>query len=129
MLATRGTFFDVRVTRVNSCSNQNKSTLAIFKKIPKRVFNVEIGTFTPLVFGTKGGMGTESQLLLKNLANKLYLKTGDDYASTMTWLRTRLSFEILRSANMCVGGSRTPFRYNKDTLDDFYLSNFIAHTK
>ena len=74
-------------------------------------------------------MGTESQLLLKNLANKLYLKTGDDYASTMTWLRTRLSFEILRSANMCVGGSRTPFRYNKDTLDDFYLSNFIAHTK
>ena len=101
------------MTRVNSCSNQNKSTLAIFKKIPKRVFNVEIGTFTPLVFGTKGGMGTESQLLLKNLANKLYLKTGDDYASTMTWLRTRLSFEILRSANMCVGGSRTPFRYNK----------------
>ena len=25
--------------------------------------------------------------------------------------------------------SRTPFRYNKDTLDDFYLSNFIADLK
>ena len=31
------------------------------------------------VFGTEGGMGTESQLFLKNLANKLSLTTGDDY--------------------------------------------------
>ena len=67
-------------------------------------------------------MGTGSQLFLKNLANKLPLKTGEDYAPTMTWLRTRFSFEILRSASMCVRGSRTPFRYNKDTLGEQFYS-------
>ena len=36
-------------------------------------------TFTSLVFGSNGGMGTENQLFLKNLENKLSLKTGDDY--------------------------------------------------
>ena len=71
-------------------------------------------------------MGAESQLFLKNLANKLPLKTGEGYASTMTWLRTRFSFEILRSANMCLRGSRTPFRYNKDTLDvQFYSGHEV----
>ena len=70
----------------------------------------------------------ESQRFLKHLANKLILKSGDEYASTMTWLRTRLSFEIFRSTT-CVRGSRTPFRYNKDTLEDFNLNNFVADTK
>ena len=78
---TRGVtaFFDVRVTHVNSASNQNKSTATIFRdqenekkrKYQQRVLNVEMGTFTPLVFGTNGGMGLESQNFLKNLANRL----------------------------------------------------------
>lgn len=51
-----------------------------------------MGTFTPLIVGTNRGMRIESQLFLKNLANKLMLKSGDEDASTVTWLRTRLSF-------------------------------------
>lgn len=39
------------------------------RKYQQRVLNVEMGTFTPLVFGTNGGMGIESQVFLKNLAN------------------------------------------------------------
>ena len=55
----------------------------------------------------------------KNLGNKLPLKTGEDYASTMTWLRTRFSVEIFRSANMCLRVQEPgAFRYNKDTLDE-----------
>ena len=61
-------FFDVRVTHVNSKCNQSKPTSTIFKeqedekkrKYQQRVLDVEMGSFTPLVFGTNGGMGTES---------------------------------------------------------------------
>ena len=55
-------FFDVRVTHVNSRSNQGKLTATIFKeqenkkkrKYNQRVMDVEMGTFSPLVFGTNG---------------------------------------------------------------------------
>ena len=62
-------FFDVRVTHVKSRSNQGKYTATIFKeqenekkrKYNQRVMDVEMGTFTPLVFGTNGGMGLDCQ--------------------------------------------------------------------
>ena len=57
-------FFDVCVMHVNSRSNQGKYTATIVKeqenektrKYNQRVMDVEMGTFTPLVFGTNGGM-------------------------------------------------------------------------
>ncbi|CAH3182751.1 unnamed protein product, partial [Porites evermanni] len=72
-------FFDVRVTHVNSRSNQGKYTATIFKeqenekkrKYNQRAMDVEMGTFTPLVFGTNGGMGLDCQNFLRTLANKL----------------------------------------------------------
>lgn len=128
-------FFDVRVTHVNSASNQNKSTSRMFKeqeqekkrKYQQRVLNVEMGTFTPLIFGTNGGMGTESQLFLRNLANLLAKKSGEDYASVITWIRTILNFNILRTVHLCIRGSRTPFRNNKNILEDFRLNNHEAN--
>ena len=123
-------FFDVRVTHVNSASNQKKSTEAIFmenekekkRKYQQRVIDVEMGSFTPLVFGTNGGMGNECKLFLSNLADKLSRKNGEPYARAITWLRTRISFEILRSVHTCVRGSRTPFHNNPDFLDDFSVN-------
>ena len=72
-------FFDVRVTHVNSKCNQSKPTTEVFKdqeeekkrKYQQRVLEVEMGSFTPLVFGTNGGMGNECQRFLKHLADKL----------------------------------------------------------
>ena len=68
-------FFDVRVTHVNSRSNQGKYTATIFKeqenekrKYNQRVMDVEMGTFTPLVFGANGGMGLDCQNFLRTLA-------------------------------------------------------------
>ena len=60
-------FFDVRATHVNSKSNQGKPTADIFKeqenekkrKYQQRALDVEMGSFTTLVFGTNGGMGGE----------------------------------------------------------------------
>ena len=54
-------FFDVRVTHVNSLSNQGKSTATIFReqenekrKYIQRVMDIEMGTFTPLVLAQAG---------------------------------------------------------------------------
>ena len=56
-------FFDVRVTHVNSKTNQGKPTAAMFKeqesekkrKYQQRVLEVEMGSFTPLIFEPTAG--------------------------------------------------------------------------
>ena len=77
-----------------------------------------MGSFTPLVFGTNGGMGNECQRFLKHLADKLVQKDGEPYNNVINWLRTVISFELLRSVHACVRGSRVPFRNKGDSLDD-----------
>ena len=70
---------------------------------------MEHGSFTLLVFGTNGGMGDECSVFLKQLATKIAEKSDSTYAETMTWLRTKLSFAILKSVILCVRGTRIPF--------------------
>ena len=88
------------------------------RKYQQRVLDVEMGSFTPLVFGTNGGMGVECQMFLRHLAEELSKKDGEPYAA----VRTRLSFEILRSVHLCVRGSRKPFRSANEVVNDFRLS-------
>ena len=59
-------------------------------------------SFTPLVFGTSGGMGGDCNCFLKRLAEKLSEKNEEPYRITITWIRTLLSFETLRSVHTCV---------------------------
>ena len=97
-------FLYVRITHVNSKCNQGKAASTIFmrerkRKYQQRVLGVEIGSFTPLVFGTIGGMGADCNCFLKRLAKKLSEKNEEPYHITITWIRTLLSFEILRSVN------------------------------
>ena len=65
-----------------------------------RVLEVEWGTFTPLVFTTTGGMSDECQRYHIRLAELLAVKKQESYASTIAWIRTRVSFAILRSARL-----------------------------
>jgi len=124
-------FFDIRITHVNSTSQKNKTTSAIFRsheeakkrEYLQRVLEIEQGAFTPLVFGTNGGMGEECRRFISHLSNRLAEKTNDSYASVCTWLRTRLSMEITRSAILCVRGSRVPFRKRTENINDFELMN------
>ena len=122
-------FFDVRVTHVNSRYKQGKSTATIFReqeneknrKYNQRVLDVEMGTFTPLMFGTNGGMGVDCQNFLRTLANKLSIKNNESYASSITWLRIQLSFALLRTVHMCVRGSRVHFK-SRDVPEDLTLA-------
>ena len=76
--------------------------------------DVEMGTFTPLVFGTNGDMGLDCQNFLRTIADKLSTKNNEPYASVISWLRIQLSFAILRNVHRCVRGSRHPFSVSED---------------
>ena len=86
------TFFDVRVTHVNSKSNQGEATSTIFKgqeeekkrTYQQRVLDYKMGSFTPLVFGTNGGMGADCNCFLKHLAEKLSENNEEPYHITIT---------------------------------------------
>ena len=91
------------------------------------MLEIEHGTFTPLVVGTNGGMGKECSRFLTSLAQKLAEKQNEEYGIIVSWIRTRLSFEILKSAILCVRGSRAPFRkHDNEAVLDFKLNSYDA---
>ena len=66
------------------------------------------GTFTPtpLVFTTTGGIAEECKRYHNRPAELLAIEKGEDYASTVSWLRAKVSFAILRSALLCLRSSK-----------------------
>ena len=65
-------------------------------------------------------------MFLRQLAEKLAKKDDKNYASVITWLRARLSFEILRSVQLSIRGSTKHFRRRMDVLEDFKLDVIAA---
>ena len=111
----RSAFFDVRVCHPNAVSYRDLEPQQIYRihenekkrLYSKRVLDIEHGTFTPLVFTTTGGMGKECLMYHSRLAQLIAIKKGEQYAKTISWIRTRTSFALLRSALVCLRGSRT----------------------
>ncbi len=124
--ARQDTFFDVRVFHSNAPSNRSGRLSAVYKRhedekkraYGQRVREFEHGVFTPLVMSTSGGMGREAQTFYKRLADMLAQKREMQYSILMGWLRCKLSFAILRSAVMCIRGSRSSTHYPiKENID------------
>ena len=132
----RSAFFDVRVCHPNADSYRDLDLKQIYKQhendkkrlYTQRVMNVEQGTFTPLVFTTTGGMGEECKRYHNRLAELVAAKKGEDYANTVSWIRSKVSFAILRAALLCLRGSRTPKRTIRSNVQeaDFELDRFLA---
>ena len=124
-------FFDVRVTNAGSESQRNvalKSVLIKHEREKKReynerIMNIEHGTFTPLIFTIHGGMGPECAAYHQNIAEKIASKTGEQYAKILTFTRCKLSFIVLRSALLCLRGSRTIASRNLVAIDDNFVLN------
>ena len=73
--------------------------------------------FTPLVFTTTKGMADECLRYHSRLAELLSAKKQKSYATTISWIRAKVSFAILRSALLFLRGSRTPRRRNLNVKD------------
>ena len=71
-----------------------------------RVLQIEHGSFTPLVMACTGGMGRECRKFYDRLAHMISDKRGTDYNITVTWIRRKIVFSLIKSICVCVRGSR-----------------------
>ena len=130
----RSAFFDVRVCHPNADSYREQNPEQIYKQYENekkrqygsKVMEVEQGTFTPLIFSSTGGMGSECKLYHKRLVELLAIKKGESYATTMQWVRAKVSFALVRSALLCLRGSRSVRRTIETSNIDFSEQNAIA---
>ena len=122
----QGVFFDVRVFHPNATSYRHSSIQAVYRRhelqkkreYGERVREVELASFTPLVFGTTGGMGKEAVIFYRRLADRLSHQGSMSYSSTLAWIRCTLSFSLLRSATMCIRGTRSISYRNIDASQE-----------
>ena len=114
---TRGqrTFCDVRVFDPSAprlLSKPLSSTYVDHEQEKRRAYNqrvlqIEHGSFTPLVFSIFGGMSPECNRFYSRLSLLLSEKRNENQSLTTSWVRCRISFSLLRSALLCMRGSRT----------------------
>ena len=90
-----------------------------------RILQIENATFTPLVFSCTGGMAPECRVFFKQLASLLSDKWKETYSVIASWVKTKLSFALLRSALLCIRGTRHPF--HKPIVADTTDIEFEAH--
>ena len=126
---TRGqrAFMDVRIFNPMAQSNRDQDLLAAHKRneqakkreYDERIREVEQGTFTPLVFTSSGGMAPQAITFYAHLAQQLSEKKKQSKSSVVAWMRCRLSFSLLRSAILCIRGTRSkpPAYTNVGDLD------------
>ena len=123
--------FDIRVFHAPAPSNRSlKTTAAMYKSHEnqkKRAYNariiqVEKATFTPVVFSTAGGMGTEAQTLVKRLASKISRVRNQRYAETVSFIRRRLRFDLLRTTIIAIRGHRGKVASQPATIEDLDIN-------
>ena len=128
-------FFDVRVLHPGAKSNENKSFEKMYAQHEdekKRLYNsriqdVEHGHFTPLVFSTTGGMSKECTRFLKKLSEKLSNKTQQTYSDTISFVRRRLRFELLRTTLIAIRGHRGRYYERPINMDELDLNLIADH--
>ena len=109
------TFVDVRIFNPHAPTHRNVPLSTCYKShermkkraYEQRVREVEHATFTPLVFSATGGMANEANHFYKRLASRLATKRDQPYSCTLSWLRCRIMFSLLRSAIQCLRGARS----------------------
>ena len=124
----RSAFFDVRVCHPNAESYADLTPQQIYnkhenekkRKYAEQILQIEQGTFTPLIFTTTAEMAPECQMFHSRLAELIATTKAEEYSKTMYWLRVKISFSLIRSAPVCLNGSRClrrrPYCEMKQTL-------------
>ena len=114
-----------RMTAIHRTYEQEK-----YRAYEQRVREIERASFTPLVLAASGGMGKAATIFYKQLAGLLAQKRHQPYSTTMGWLHTALSFALLRSAALCLWGSRArrlPPVSSDHVLDLMVSESHLSH--
>ena len=112
-------------TELKKCFQKNEEEKK--KSYNERVLQRENATFTPLVFSANGGMGKECSTFYKRLAEMIADKHNIATLEANSFVRTRISFSLLRSMLLCLRGSRSHRVVKNESNDtDIELSNFLS---
>ena len=105
---------DVRITHSNAPSNLSIPLDKLIQKNEKekknkynsRVINTERASFIPLVFTTAATTAPECNKFHKRLAELIATKRKEKYSDVMNYIRTRISFAMLKAVLVSIHGVR-----------------------
>ena len=123
-------FCDIRVFDHNAQRYRNTNLKKCFikneeekkKHYNERVLNIENASFTPLVFNINGGMARECKKFFSRLTEMVAEKRNVHVSVATSFIRTKLSFSLLRSMLLCIRGSRSLKRIVINEDDDMELA-------
>ena len=108
-------YFDVKVFSPFAKSHMNSNLESLFKKnetskktmYNERVIQIEHGSFTPVVLSAYGGYGRETTCFVSKLIEKIAEKQGSERSVVASYVRSKISFELVRAQVACIRGSRS----------------------
>ena len=126
------TFIYVRVFNPHVQSNRANKLRAMYAKHEKEkrrlykrsILEIELASFTPLVFSVTGGMTNECDLFYQRLASMISSKRCQPYSQTLNWIRCIISFILLRSSIQCISGAHSSFHHLAHQPIDLVTAEF-----
>ena len=123
-------FFDIKVFNPLARTYMNQSLDAAFKanetmkknKYNNRIIQVEKGTFSPVVLSSLGGLGVEGSRCLAKIIDLVTLKKDIERSVVANFIRTKISFELVRSQIACIRGARS-LKVMRMEVDDAEIVN------
>ena len=118
-------YFDVKVFSPFAKTHMSKPLDTVFKnqetikktKYNDRIIKIEHGSFTPVVLSSYGGLGRESSCFLSKLIEKIANKQDTETSLVANFVRTKVSFELVRSQVACIRGSRSLKKISMDVKE------------
>ena len=86
-----------------------------------RARDVDMSAMIPAVLSTSGGMGRECDKLVKRIAEKLSMKRGERYSDTVSFIRRRIRFDLLRTCVISLRGYKKCTQPEKIAALEFNL--------
>ena len=115
-------FFDVRVFNPFAKTHLKTTLEAAFEsneqhkktKYNQRVIQIEHGSFTPIVLSAYGGYGREAERFMSQLIHNISEKKDVPVSSISNYIRTKLSFILVKAQSMCIRGRRKLWKQSID---------------
>ena len=102
------------------CSHEEEKK----RQYNRRILEVEKATFTPLIFSTLGGSGTEADKFYQRTASLISDKRDTPYSDCVAYIRRKMSFCLLRTVLVALRGYRGRPVKKEDPNSDINLIDF-----
>ena len=126
--------YDVKIFNPYASTNRIKDTKYSYLlhenlkrlKYHDRIVDIEHGCFSPLIFATTGGASPITHKPIRRIASLIDQKSNERYSKVINFIRTRVSFGLLKSTILCIRGCRGQ---KSKTPDDISIETFNVEVR